>query len=223
VFDHFFLLDTHSYKLFECPLIIHRVAVHLEGFEFLQEWIKDQIDQETILDSQIKGLQSSNNITHSENMISHTATCVLLRNKSLDEGAGICLWGASELTIHLLQVLHSSLTLRDCPMYAFWNTFFNYHETLTIWPLSVNFLDLIAVHELAILLLSLGLTISTEVIGNVKKSGFYRTLVRNSLINLKDRKIYVNLLPSLGIIRLCERLNRYNPAHGVARWTHVRN
>jgi hypothetical protein len=35
--DPFFLLDTHGYELFECPLVIHRVIVHLEGFEFLQE------------------------------------------------------------------------------------------------------------------------------------------------------------------------------------------
>jgi hypothetical protein len=37
VLDRFFLLDTHSYELFECSLIILRVAVHLEGFEFLRE------------------------------------------------------------------------------------------------------------------------------------------------------------------------------------------
>jgi hypothetical protein len=35
--DPFFLLDTHSYELVECLLIIHRVVVHLEGFEFLRE------------------------------------------------------------------------------------------------------------------------------------------------------------------------------------------
>jgi hypothetical protein len=86
-----------------------------------------------------------------------------------------------------------------------------------IRPLLVNFLDLIAAHELAILLLSLGLSISTEVIGNVKESGFYWTLVRNSLINLEERKTYVNLLPSLGIVCSSERLNRHNSAHGVAR------
>jgi hypothetical protein len=86
-----------------------------------------------------------------------------------------------------------------------------------IQPLSVNFLDLLAAHELAILLLSLGLSISTEVIGNVKESGFYQTLVRNSLINLEDCKTHVNLLPPLGIVRSSERLNRHNLAHGVAR------
>jgi hypothetical protein len=85
-----------------------------------------------------------------------------------------------------------------------------------IQPLSVNFLDLIAAHELAILLLSLGLSISTEVIGNVKESGFYRTLVCNSLINLEERKTHVNLLPPLGIVSSSERLNKHNPAHGVA-------
>jgi hypothetical protein len=85
-----------------------------------------------------------------------------------------------------------------------------------IRPLPVNFLDLIAAHELAILLLSLGLSISTKVIGNVKQSGFYQTLVHNSLINLKDRKTHVNLLLPMGIVRSCERLNRHNPAHGVA-------
>jgi hypothetical protein len=35
--DPFFLLDTHSYELFECPLIIHGVVIHLKGFEFLRE------------------------------------------------------------------------------------------------------------------------------------------------------------------------------------------
>jgi hypothetical protein len=30
--DPFFLLGTHSYELLECPLIIHGVVVHLEGF-----------------------------------------------------------------------------------------------------------------------------------------------------------------------------------------------
>jgi hypothetical protein len=44
--DPFFLLNTHSYELFECQLVIHGVVVHLEDFEFLQAWIKDQIDQE---------------------------------------------------------------------------------------------------------------------------------------------------------------------------------
>jgi hypothetical protein len=36
-FDPFILLDTHSYELFECSLVIHRVVVHLEGFKFLRE------------------------------------------------------------------------------------------------------------------------------------------------------------------------------------------
>jgi hypothetical protein len=35
--DHLFLLDTHSYELLECPLIIHGVIIHFEGFKFLQE------------------------------------------------------------------------------------------------------------------------------------------------------------------------------------------
>jgi hypothetical protein len=35
--DPFFVLDTHVYKLFECPLVIHGVVVLLEGFEFLEE------------------------------------------------------------------------------------------------------------------------------------------------------------------------------------------
>jgi hypothetical protein len=35
--DPFFLLDTHSYELFECPFIIHGVVIHLEGLEFLRE------------------------------------------------------------------------------------------------------------------------------------------------------------------------------------------
>jgi hypothetical protein len=34
--DPFFLLDTHSYKLFECPFVIHGVVVHLKGFEFFR-------------------------------------------------------------------------------------------------------------------------------------------------------------------------------------------
>jgi hypothetical protein len=42
-----------------------------------------QVDKKTILDSQINGLQSSSNITHPENIISHTATSVLLRNELL--------------------------------------------------------------------------------------------------------------------------------------------
>jgi hypothetical protein len=33
--DPFFLLDAHSYEVFECPLAIHGVVVHLKGFEFL--------------------------------------------------------------------------------------------------------------------------------------------------------------------------------------------
>jgi hypothetical protein len=33
----FFLLDTHSYELFKCPLVIHGVIIHLEGLEFLRE------------------------------------------------------------------------------------------------------------------------------------------------------------------------------------------
>jgi hypothetical protein len=36
-FDPFFLLDTHGYELLYCPLVIHGVVVHLEGFEFLRE------------------------------------------------------------------------------------------------------------------------------------------------------------------------------------------
>jgi hypothetical protein len=35
VFDSFLLMDTHSYKLFKCLLVIHGVVIHLEGFEFL--------------------------------------------------------------------------------------------------------------------------------------------------------------------------------------------
>jgi hypothetical protein len=35
--DHFFLLDTHSYELYECPLIIHGDVIHFKGFEFLHE------------------------------------------------------------------------------------------------------------------------------------------------------------------------------------------
>jgi hypothetical protein len=35
--DPFFLLDTHSYELFECLFIIHGVVVHLEGLEFIRE------------------------------------------------------------------------------------------------------------------------------------------------------------------------------------------
>jgi hypothetical protein len=35
--DSFLLLDTHSYELFECQLVIHGVVVCLEGFKFLQE------------------------------------------------------------------------------------------------------------------------------------------------------------------------------------------
>jgi hypothetical protein len=35
--DPFLLLDTHGYELFECPLVIHGVVVHLECFEFLRE------------------------------------------------------------------------------------------------------------------------------------------------------------------------------------------
>jgi hypothetical protein len=35
--DPFFLLDTHSYELFECPFVIHGVVIHLEGLEFLRE------------------------------------------------------------------------------------------------------------------------------------------------------------------------------------------
>jgi hypothetical protein len=89
--DPIFLLDTHSYKLFMYPIVIHGVVIHLKGFKFLRELVEDQINQETILDSQIKGLLSSNNITHSENMISDSATGVLLRNEPLDERADICL------------------------------------------------------------------------------------------------------------------------------------
>jgi hypothetical protein len=37
VLDPFFLLGTHSYKLFECPLVIHGVVIHLKSFELLQE------------------------------------------------------------------------------------------------------------------------------------------------------------------------------------------
>jgi hypothetical protein len=74
---------------------------------------------------------------------------------------------------------------RIAPSYAFSDHFFNHHEALAIRPLPDNFLNLIAAHELAILLLSLGLSISTEVIGNVKESGFYQTLICNSLINLE--------------------------------------
>jgi hypothetical protein len=52
--DPIFLLDTHSYKLFMYPIVIHGVVIHLKGFEFLWELVEDQINQETILDSQIK-------------------------------------------------------------------------------------------------------------------------------------------------------------------------
>jgi hypothetical protein len=37
VLDPFFLLDTHSYELFECQFVIYGVVIHLEGLEFLQE------------------------------------------------------------------------------------------------------------------------------------------------------------------------------------------
>jgi hypothetical protein len=33
--DPLLLLDTHSYELLECPLVIHGVVVYLKGFEFL--------------------------------------------------------------------------------------------------------------------------------------------------------------------------------------------
>jgi hypothetical protein len=33
--DPFFILGTHSYELFECPLVIHGVVIHLKSFEFL--------------------------------------------------------------------------------------------------------------------------------------------------------------------------------------------
>jgi hypothetical protein len=100
-------------------------------------------------------------------MISHTSTGVLLRNESLDERAVICFRRASELTLHLLQVLDSSLTIRDCPPYPLLDPFFDHYEALAIRPLPVDLINLIAAHELAILLLSLGLSISTEVIGNI--------------------------------------------------------
>jgi hypothetical protein len=35
--DPLFLLDTYSYELLECSLIIHGVIIHLEDFEFLRE------------------------------------------------------------------------------------------------------------------------------------------------------------------------------------------
>jgi hypothetical protein len=89
--DPLFLLDTHSYELLECPLFIHGIVVHLEGLKFLQERVEIQINQETILDSQIKGLQSSSNIAHSHNMISHTTDGLLLINEPPDESACICL------------------------------------------------------------------------------------------------------------------------------------
>jgi hypothetical protein len=76
--DPLLLLDTHSYKLLECPLLIHRVVVHLKCFKFLRERVEDQINQKTILDSQIKGLQSNNNIAYPQNMISYITTGVLL-------------------------------------------------------------------------------------------------------------------------------------------------
>jgi hypothetical protein len=77
--DPLFLLDTHSYELLECPLVIHGVVVHLKGFELLD------------IGGQIKGLQSSSNIAHPQNMISHTITGVLLRNETFDNNAHICL------------------------------------------------------------------------------------------------------------------------------------
>jgi hypothetical protein len=82
---------THSYELLDYPLVIHGSVVHLEGFEFLAQSVEDQINQETILDSQIKGFQSSSNIAHPHNMTSHTTTGVLLRNETFDESAHRCL------------------------------------------------------------------------------------------------------------------------------------
>jgi hypothetical protein len=35
--DPFFLLDTHSYELIECPFVIHGVVIHLKCLEFLRE------------------------------------------------------------------------------------------------------------------------------------------------------------------------------------------
>jgi predicted membrane chloride channel (bestrophin family) len=35
--DPFFLLGIHSYKFFECPLVIHGVVIHLKSFEFFRE------------------------------------------------------------------------------------------------------------------------------------------------------------------------------------------
>jgi hypothetical protein len=85
------LLDTHSQELLECPILIHGVVVDLKDFKFLWERVEDQINQETILDSQIKSLQSSSKIAHPQNVVAHTTSEVLLRNEPLDESARIYL------------------------------------------------------------------------------------------------------------------------------------
>jgi hypothetical protein len=75
------------------------------------------------------------------------------------------------------------------PPYAFWDPFFDHHKALAIQSLPVDLINLIAAHDLAILLLSLGLSISTDVTGNVKEGGFYWTLVRNDLVYLNIARL----------------------------------
>jgi hypothetical protein len=74
--DPLLLLDTHNRELLRCPLLIHGVVVHLGGLKFLQERVEDQMNQETILDSQIKRLQSSSNIGQPQTMVSYTTARV---------------------------------------------------------------------------------------------------------------------------------------------------
>jgi hypothetical protein len=57
------------------------------GFEFKPHQVNDSSQSNQGADH----LVSHMNIAHPENMISHTATGVLLRNERLDERAGVCL------------------------------------------------------------------------------------------------------------------------------------
>jgi hypothetical protein len=73
------------------PLTHHKPSKHDSPHGTKIKIKVPKCDQEIILDSKIKELQSSSNIAHAENMIYHTVTSVLIRNEPLDERAGIIL------------------------------------------------------------------------------------------------------------------------------------
>jgi hypothetical protein len=87
--DRLLLLDTHSHEFLKCQLLIHGVVVDPKGLKLLWQRVEDQEDHKSILDCQIKGLQTNSHVSYSQNVVTHTTSGVLLRSEPLNQSARI--------------------------------------------------------------------------------------------------------------------------------------